>query len=297
MSNKIRTCRHLRANGQFCGSPALRHNTLCYYHYRLAQREQRRLRLGGPVDAAANTGIELPLLEDADSIQIAINEVTRAIIDQRIDHRRAGLLLYSFQLALQNTRNLRPMNKYECDPYVLDIAKSQWEGVLEEPVDPDSRKFRVKPETDETVANAVPPILCDDDCEVCEADHCEDRHCSRKCDHCHNPDCLDKLSAEEQKAHEAKAAKESATFDNPDDPDDPDDPDTKALNNFFSSFHACAEPPRRRIITERRAIADARRIARSSIHKIPMEIRVKSFLKKTLISKASKSNTLRTNSC
>ena len=97
----IRTCSHIKTNGTKCGSPALRHQTLCYFHYHWDRRERRRIRLGGPVGMNKNTGIDLPILEGPESIMLAIMEVQHALIDARIDRLTAHTLLYSLQLAMQ----------------------------------------------------------------------------------------------------------------------------------------------------------------------------------------------------
>ncbi len=97
----IRTCSHIKTNGLKCGSPALRHQTLCYFHYHWDRRERRRIRLGGPVGMNKNTGIELPILEGPESIMLAIMEVQAALLDARIDRLVANTLLYSLQLAMQ----------------------------------------------------------------------------------------------------------------------------------------------------------------------------------------------------
>src|SRR5271170_2892795 len=49
--------------------------------------------------------IEIPLLEDRSAIQHALTEVARAIANNNMDTKRAGLLLYSLQIASQNARN------------------------------------------------------------------------------------------------------------------------------------------------------------------------------------------------
>ena len=100
-----RTCSHIKTNGVKCGSPALRHNTLCYFHYQWDRRERRRVRLGGPIGMNKNTGIELPILEGPESIMLAIMEVQRALLDARIDRQLAHTLLYSLQLAIQTKLN------------------------------------------------------------------------------------------------------------------------------------------------------------------------------------------------
>ncbi len=96
-----RTCSHIKTNGTKCGSPALRHQTLCYFHYQWDRRERRRVRLGGPVGTNKNTGIDFPILEGPESIMIALMEVQHALLDARIDRLTAHTLLYSLQLAMQ----------------------------------------------------------------------------------------------------------------------------------------------------------------------------------------------------
>lgn len=46
--------------------------------------------------------LQLPLLEDSASIQVAILKITSAFLSSRIDARRTGLLLYAVQIASQN---------------------------------------------------------------------------------------------------------------------------------------------------------------------------------------------------
>jgi len=46
--------------------------------------------------------INLPLLEDPASIQVAIHQITSAYLCSRLDARHTGLLLYALQIASQN---------------------------------------------------------------------------------------------------------------------------------------------------------------------------------------------------
>ena len=48
--------------------------------------------------------VTLPVLEDADSIQMGLVEVMRLIVTQQIDHKAAGLLLYALQTASANLK-------------------------------------------------------------------------------------------------------------------------------------------------------------------------------------------------
>src|SRR5512146_2241107 len=91
---QLRLCTHIKTNGIKCGSPALRHHTLCYFHYQWQRRDQRRIRLGGPVGMNKNTGIELPLLDGPESIIVSIGEIQHALVDQRIPIKMGTALLY-----------------------------------------------------------------------------------------------------------------------------------------------------------------------------------------------------------
>src|SRR5512135_1477877 len=97
----LRLCSHIKTNGMKCGSPALRHHTLCYFHYQWQRRDTRRVRLGGPIGMGKNSGIELPLLDGPEAILISIMEIQRGLLDQRIPVKMGTALLYSLQLALQ----------------------------------------------------------------------------------------------------------------------------------------------------------------------------------------------------
>jgi len=46
--------------------------------------------------------LSLPALEDANAIQVGLMRIQKALIDDTISTKKAGLLLYSMQLALQN---------------------------------------------------------------------------------------------------------------------------------------------------------------------------------------------------
>ncbi|MGA9716840.1 MAG: hypothetical protein WBQ79_01055 [Acidobacteriaceae bacterium] len=54
-----------------------------------------------------NSVLDLPPLEDPVSIQLALIDVAQALAANRIDTKRAGLLLYALQVASANTRHMR----------------------------------------------------------------------------------------------------------------------------------------------------------------------------------------------
>src|SRR5947208_527422 len=83
-----------------CGSPALRNGEYCYFH--------RRWRMT-TVDLShsahhVTTEFVLPVLEDAESIQITLGQIMRMIVCRQVDTKSAGLLLYALQIASANLR-------------------------------------------------------------------------------------------------------------------------------------------------------------------------------------------------
>ena len=95
----IPRCQHLKINGTQCGSPALRRNQFCYFHKKW---HDNRVVLNGTRARSARVALDLPVLEDANSIQVALMQVMRLILGGQIDSKAAGLLLYALQTASSN---------------------------------------------------------------------------------------------------------------------------------------------------------------------------------------------------
>jgi len=93
-------CQHVKMNGTQCGSPALRRRRHCFFHDRI-RREQAKIR----AEASVRPTFELPLLEDANCIQVALMKVIQMLASGRMDHRTAGLILYALQTASVNLRH------------------------------------------------------------------------------------------------------------------------------------------------------------------------------------------------
>jgi len=93
-------CQHVKMNGTQCGSPALRRRRHCFFHDRI-RREQARIRAA----ASAQPTFELPLLEDANCVQVALMKVIQMLASGRMDHKTAGLILYALQTASVNLRH------------------------------------------------------------------------------------------------------------------------------------------------------------------------------------------------
>jgi hypothetical protein len=81
-------CRWVKQDGTTCGSPQMRNHIYCYAHRQMMEARSLMLRL--------------PAAEDANAIQVGIMKVQKALIEDTISTKKAGLLLYSMQLAIKN---------------------------------------------------------------------------------------------------------------------------------------------------------------------------------------------------
>ena len=79
-------CRHIKADGHRCGSPAMKGKPYCFFHMKLYLMHKRDLP-------------EIPPIEDSTSIFLAIGQVFRALHYETVDCKRAGLMLYALQTA------------------------------------------------------------------------------------------------------------------------------------------------------------------------------------------------------
>jgi hypothetical protein len=107
MSSYPNRCQHIKINGTQCGSPALRRNKFCFFHKKW---HEQRIRINGRQARRARS-IDLPVLEDANSIQVAIMQIMRMIMSGELDTKKAGLLLYGLQTASSNLHhtNFEPL--------------------------------------------------------------------------------------------------------------------------------------------------------------------------------------------
>src|SRR5947209_9345598 len=125
-------CQHIKVNGTQCGSPALRRNRFCFFHKRFRDEQIRLAADRKP----RNPTFVLPVLEDADSIQVALMQVMRLLVCRQIEHKTASLLLYALQTASANLRltNFKPYrHQVVLDP--RDAADSSFSSNLWEDKD------------------------------------------------------------------------------------------------------------------------------------------------------------------
>jgi hypothetical protein len=128
-----KVCRHIRLNGDRCGSPALKTAIFCYYHVQVDQRHQNLTPLPDNTEtiihpmtlqdgsqreplpaeyptlpAATPAQLDFPPLEDRHAIQLALSVLITAMARDRIEPRRAAVLLYGLQIASANAKDLIP---------------------------------------------------------------------------------------------------------------------------------------------------------------------------------------------
>jgi hypothetical protein len=97
-------CQHLKVDGTQCGSPALRRNRFCFFHKRF---QEERISISRDRVRRGRGTLILPVLEDANSIQVSLMQIMRLLAAGQIDARNAGLLLYALQTASFNLRYVR----------------------------------------------------------------------------------------------------------------------------------------------------------------------------------------------
>ena len=142
-------CQHLKINGTQCGSPALRRNRFCFFHKRF---QDQQIKLTADRARRGVATFVLPVLEDANSIQVALMQVMRLLVSQQIDHKTASLLLYALQTASTNLRmtDFKPyLHEVILDP--RNAANTPLDEHIWEDEDFEEEKDEVETEADRAI--------------------------------------------------------------------------------------------------------------------------------------------------
>ena len=113
-------CRHVFTEGHRCGSPALRGQSLCYYH----GRTRREAGISGNTHCFA-----MPRIDDRATIQLALYEVLSRVAGGDIEYKRGSVLLYGLQIASANLPR-HPQLKAEQPPQVEEVTTDYHLGDL-----------------------------------------------------------------------------------------------------------------------------------------------------------------------
>lgn len=137
-------CQHIKMNGVQCGSPALHRRRQCFFHERAREQHNRIVK-----DQLKQARFVMPVLEDANAVQMALMQVMQLLAWGEMDRKVAALLLYGLQTASANLRHM-DMEPEPTDVVInrdevqqTDIGGRQWnpadfEWVKEEDEEEDS---------------------------------------------------------------------------------------------------------------------------------------------------------------
>ena len=118
-----KSCTHIKVTGVRCGSPSLRGEQFCYFHQRMLRTVRypsSRIRLAA-------------LLEDEESIQVALMETINALLLGTIEIKRAELILRALNTAVRNIRRVKfGVHKSEMVTEVPDYPTPPLEQVDEQ---------------------------------------------------------------------------------------------------------------------------------------------------------------------
>src|SRR5271157_3955991 len=123
----IKTCNHIRENGAFCQSVALRGREYCRFHLR---ERGRRLKMARARARGERWHLDLPPLEDLYAVQVSIMRVLQALDHDRLDKGRGSLMLYGLQQAATNLRC--PQEVWERSCRFDNVEEVQWDGFEQE---------------------------------------------------------------------------------------------------------------------------------------------------------------------
>jgi hypothetical protein len=101
--SSVPLCQHLKVNGKPCGSPALKHRRFCHFHDESRKRRRASAHRAKAFPTRYNA-LNMPILEDANAVQVGLMETIDALIGARITERQAGLIFYALQTASANLK-------------------------------------------------------------------------------------------------------------------------------------------------------------------------------------------------
>lgn len=132
----MRHCDYVKPNGEFCGTPPLQGRDYCHWHLSCVGRRVKADKQEVTLEYTV-APLDLPPLEDANSVQVAIMQVMDALLRHRIGPKISGQLLYALQIASSNLKlgvNFKPGAAVQTDetqpqpkPAVLCTAYESFE--------------------------------------------------------------------------------------------------------------------------------------------------------------------------
>ena len=119
------TCHHVLAGGALCQATPLRDRDYCRFHLQQVGRRMKAARMRARHQPMV---LNLPLLEDLHSVQIALMQLADAIAHREIEPQHARLLTTVLRLAMQNLKS-RPAWEFAGDQ---QASVSEWKTFEQE---------------------------------------------------------------------------------------------------------------------------------------------------------------------
>lgn len=92
-ANRAPRCEYQKSGGEFCRAPRMRGQKYCCMHLAM--------------EAARPKKFNLPALDDANAIQVAITKGAQGLVDGTLEEKRATRLAYFLQLAISNVGRVK----------------------------------------------------------------------------------------------------------------------------------------------------------------------------------------------
>jgi hypothetical protein len=142
-ANHSPRCQHLKVNGTRCGSPARHGRAYCCFHDSATRRSQEFV---------------LPIIEDAASLQLALNKILQALLDKLIDQKTASILLYGLQIAFANLKQLKVEQRLDQFDRALRAQQQQQEQKEELEQEEQQQEEEVEAQPD-NAPNLLPSVI------------------------------------------------------------------------------------------------------------------------------------------
>ena len=137
-ANRAPRCEYPRSGGRPCRAPKVRGQKYCCMHMAM--------------EAARPTKFSLPALDDANSIQVALNKTAQGLVDGTLNEKVATKLAYVLQVAMSNVGK-------------LDFEPEEGEEEMGEEVGQESDEEMEEESGEEEMEgeSANQPLICTDD--------------------------------------------------------------------------------------------------------------------------------------
>lgn len=116
LANQARRCSHLKSNGKPCRAPAMGNNLFCVFH-------------GRALDTNDGQALKVTVLEDRESLQLALKQIMEHIVSGRIEPQNASLLLRAVQIAGSTVK--RPRGRAKKPRPVRSEPSIPWDNAEE----------------------------------------------------------------------------------------------------------------------------------------------------------------------